>query len=216
MTITSPRPTTERPTATPPPTATGKAIGKVVKGVDDRFAGSSFFRRSLNKVFPDHWSFMIGEIALYSFIILLLTGTYLTFFYVPSINEVVYNGSYVPLQGVTMSEAYKSALDISFDVRGGLLIRQLHHWAALLFLASIVAHLCRVFFTGAFRKPREINWVIGVGLLVLGILEGFSGYSLADDQLSGTGLRIAYSIVEGIPVAGILGRLPDLWRRLPG
>jgi ubiquinol-cytochrome c reductase cytochrome b subunit len=172
------------------------------RGIDDRLGSSSFVRRSLNKVFPDHWSFMLGEIALYSFIILLLTGTYLAFFYTPSLAEVVYDGSYIPLQGVTMSEAYESTLQISFDVRGGLLMRQIHHWSALLFVASIAVHLMRVFFTGAFRKPRELNWVIGVGLLVMAILEGFAGYSLPDDLLSGTGARIANGIALSIPVAG--------------
>ena len=170
--------------------------------VDDRLGAAGYVRKSMNKVFPDHWSFMLGEIALYSFVILLLTGTYLSFFYTPSLTEVVYDGSYVPLKGVTMSQAYASTLDISFDVRGGLIMRQIHHWAALLFMASIVVHLMRVFFTGAFRKPREINWVIGVGLLVAGILEGFAGYSLPDDLLSGTGLRIAYGIALSIPVVG--------------
>ena len=170
--------------------------------VDDRLGSSNFLRRSLNKVFPDHWSFMLGEIALYSFIILLLTGTYLSLFYDGSSREVIYNGSYIPLRGVTMSQAYKSTLDLSFDVKGGLIMRQIHHWAALLFMASIVVHLCRVFFTGAFRKPRELNWIIGVGLLTMGILEGFAGYSLPDDLLSGTGLRIAYSIALSIPVIG--------------
>jgi ubiquinol-cytochrome c reductase cytochrome b subunit len=179
-----------------------KAGDGLARGVDDRLGSSSFVRRSLNKVFPDHWSFMLGEIALYSFIILLLSGTYLAFFYTPSLAEVVYDGSYVPLKGVTMSEAYESTLEISFDVRGGLIMRQIHHWAALLFVASIVVHLMRVFFTGAFRKPREINWVIGVLLLILGILEGFAGYSLPDDLLSGTGARIASGIVLSIPVVG--------------
>ena len=172
------------------------------RGIDDRLGSSNFVRRSLNKVFPDHWSFMLGEIALYSFIILLLTGTYLALFYTPSLSEVVYDGSYIPLKGVTMSEAYASTLHISFDVRGGLIMRQIHHWAALLFVASIAVHLMRVFFTGAFRKPREINWVIGVGLLVMAILEGFAGYSLPDDLLSGTGARIASGIMLSIPVAG--------------
>jgi len=170
--------------------------------VDDRMGSSNFLRRSLNKVFPDHWSFMLGEIALYSFVILLLTGTYLTFFYDASTREVIYNGSYMPLKGIAMSQAYASTLDISFDVRGGLVMRQIHHWAALLFMASIVVHLMRIFFTGAFRKPRELNWIIGVGLLVLGIVEGFAGYSLPDDLLSGTGLRIAYGIALSIPVIG--------------
>jgi ubiquinol-cytochrome c reductase cytochrome b subunit len=170
--------------------------------VDDRLGSSNFVRRSLNKVFPDHWSFMLGEVALYTFIILLLSGTYLSFFYTPSLSEVVYDGSYVPLKGVTMTQAYASTLDISFDVRGGLIMRQIHHWSALLFMASIVVHLMRVFFTGAFRKPRELNWIIGVTLLVLGIAEGFAGYSLPDDLLSGTGARIAYSIALSIPVVG--------------
>ena len=170
--------------------------------VDDRLGSSNFVRRSLNKVFPDHWSFMLGEIALYSFIILLLTGTYLTFFYDASTREVIYDGGYLPLRGITMSQAYATTLHISFDVRGGLVMRQIHHWAALLFMASIVVHLMRIFFTGAFRKPREINWVIGSLLLILGILEGFAGYSLPDDLLSGTGLRIAYSIALSIPVVG--------------
>ena len=169
---------------------------------DDRLGGAKYIRKNLNKVFPDHWSFMLGEICLYSFIILLLSGTYLTFFYDPSLKEVIYQGSYTPLKGVPMTAAYASTLDISFDVRGGLVMRQIHHWAALLFVASIVVHLMRVFFTGAFRKPREMNWVIGVGLLVLAILEGFAGYSLPDDLLSGTGLRIAYSIALAIPVVG--------------
>ena len=179
-----------------------KGTDGLARGIDDRLGSSNFVRRSLNKVFPDHWSFMLGEIALYAFVILLLTGTYLSFFYTPSLTEVVYDGSYVPLKGVTMSQAYASTLDISFDVRGGLVIRQIHHWAALLFVASIAVHLARVFFTGAFRKPRELNWVIGVGLLVFAILEGFAGYSLPDDLLSGTGARIANGIVLSLPVVG--------------
>jgi ubiquinol-cytochrome c reductase cytochrome b subunit len=131
-----------------------------------------------------------------------LTGIYLTFFFSPSAREVVYHGHYQPLNGVRMSEAYESTIRISFDVRAGLVMRQIHHWAALLFVAAIVAHLCRVFFTGAFRKPREINWIVGVTLLILAIANGFAGYSLPDDLLSGTGLRIAYSIALSIPIIG--------------
>jgi ubiquinol-cytochrome c reductase cytochrome b subunit len=170
--------------------------------VDDRLGSANFVRRSLNKVFPDHWSFMLGEVALYSFIVLLLSGTYLSLFFEGSSREVIYNGSYTPLKGIPMTAAYASTLDLSFDVRGGLIMRQIHHWAALLFMAAIVVHLMRVFFTGAFRKPRELNWVMGVGLLVLGLVEGFAGYSLPDDLLSGTGLRIAYSIALSTPVVG--------------
>lgn len=176
--------------------------GKAAKFFDDRLNIAKPIRVQLNKVFPDHWSFMMGEIALYSFIILLLTGTYLTFFFDPSMAETTYNGRYVPMQGVEMSKAYASTLDISFDVRGGLVIRQIHHWAALLFLAAMLIHMFRVFFTGAFRKPREMNWLIGLGLIGLGIIEGFAGYSLPDDLLSGTGLRIADAIMLSIPVVG--------------
>ncbi len=150
-------------------------------------------KRQINKVFPTHWSFMLGEIALYSFIILLISGVYLTLFFDPSLAEVTYNGAYEPLRGVEMSRAYATTLDISFEVRGGLFVRQIHHWAALMFAASIIVHLLRIFFTGAFRRPREANWVIGSLLLILAMFEGFFGYSLPDDLLSGTGLRAALS-----------------------
>ena len=178
-----------------------KAAGGAGTYIDDRF-GVAKARKGLKKVFPDHWSFMMGEVALYSFIILLLTGTFLTLWFKPSMVEVAYDGSYVPLKGVKMSEAYASSLEISFDVRGGLIMRQIHHWSALLFVASICVHLFRVFFTGAFRKPRELNWLIGVTLLTLALLEGFAGYSLPDDLLSGTGLRIASGVLLSIPVVG--------------
>jgi ubiquinol-cytochrome c reductase cytochrome b subunit len=177
-------------------------VGKVAKFFDDRLNLAGPMRKQLNKVFPDHWSFMMGEIALYSFIILLLTGTYLTFFFDPSMAETVYHGRYVPLQGVEMSKAYETTLNITFDVRGGLVIRQIHHWSALMFVGAMLIHMFRVFFTGAFRKPRELNWLIGLTLIMLGILEGFAGYSLPDDLLSGTGLRIADAIMLSIPVLG--------------
>jgi ubiquinol-cytochrome c reductase cytochrome b subunit len=177
-------------------------IRRLARWVDDRLGGARFARTTLDKIFPDHWSFMLGEVALYCFVVLVATGTYLTFFFDPSTGEVVHKGSYPALRGVPMSAAYDSVLRISFDVRAGLAMRQIHHWAALVFVATIVAHLCRVFFTGAFRRPREINWVIGVTLLLLAIGNGFTGYSLPDDQLSGTGLRIAYSVALSIPVLG--------------
>jgi ubiquinol-cytochrome c reductase cytochrome b subunit len=179
-----------------------KVAGGVAGWADDRLGIAKPAKTFMRKVFPDHWSFMLGEIAMYSLVILLLTGTFLTFWFVPSAGHVVYNGSYVPLKGVSMSEAYKSTLDISFDVRGGLIIRQIHHWSALVFVAAITVHMFRVFFTGAFRKPRELNWVIGVNLLLLSMLEGFAGYSIPDDLLSGTGLRIAEGFMQSIPVIG--------------
>ena len=179
-----------------------KVAAAAGRALDDRLGVARLAKKGLRKVFPDHWSFMIGEIALYSFVILLLSGTFLTLWFKPSMVEVTYDGSYVPLQGVTMSEAYASTLHISFDVRGGLIMRQIHHWAALIFVAAISVHLFRVFFTGAFRKPREVNWLIGIGLLTLALVEGFAGYSLPDDLLSGTGLRIAEGVMLAIPVVG--------------
>ena len=183
-------------------TARERIAGNVANYVDERTGAAKWMKKNLTKVFPDHWSFLLGEIALYSFVILLLSGTFLTFWFDPSQREVIYEGSYEPLAGIEMSAAYASTLDISFEVRGGLLMRQIHHWAALIFMAAIVVHLMRVFFTGAFRKPREFNWIIGVGLLTLGIVEGFLGYSLPDDLLSGTGIRIAQAIIQALPVVG--------------
>jgi ubiquinol-cytochrome c reductase cytochrome b subunit len=179
-----------------------KALSGTGSWLDDRFHGARGLRVFMRKVFPDHWSFMLGEIALWSFVILLLTGTFLALFFVPSTAPVVYHGSYVKLNGITMSQAYQSTLNISFDVRGGLLMRQIHHWAADLFMAALTIHMLRVFFTGAYRKPREVNWLIGIVLFTLGLLEGLFGYSLPDDQLSGAGLRILEGVLQGIPIVG--------------
>ncbi|KAA0023103.1 cytochrome bc1 complex cytochrome b subunit [Antrihabitans cavernicola] len=171
--------------------------------VDSRYHLAAGLKRQINKVFPSHWSFLLGEIALYSFIVLLISGVYLTLFFDPSMKEVVYDGVYQPLRNTHMSQAYATSLDISFEVRGGLFVRQVHHWAALLFAASIIVHMMRIFFTGAFRRPREANWVIGCLLLVLAMFEGFFGYSLPDDLLSGTGLRAAFSgITISMPIIG--------------
>ena len=179
-----------------------KAVGGAAGWLDDRTGAAKPFGYLLKKVFPDHWSFMLGEVAMYSMIICLLSGTFLTFWFVPSAGQVVYDGSYLPLKGITMSEAYRSTVDISFDIRGGLLIRQIHHWAALMFIVALSVHMLRVFFTGAFRKPREINWVIGCILSMLALVEGFAGYSLPDDLLSGTGLRAAEGFMRSVPVIG--------------
>ncbi|TDC50643.1 ubiquinol-cytochrome c reductase cytochrome b subunit [Actinomadura sp. KC345] len=185
----------------------GEALERIAWGVNDRLGSTRFLHKNIRKAFPAHWSFLLGEIALYAFIVLLITGVYLTLFFKPSGAPVVYDGSYTSLTGLEMSEAYASTLHISFDVRGGLLMRQIHHWAALVFLAAITVHLMRIFFTGAFRKPREINWLIGVTLFVLALAEGFAGYSLPDDLLSGTGLRIMQGIVLSIPVVGTYASL---------
>jgi len=177
-------------------------VGAAAAWADERLGLATMAKKQIRKVFPDHWSFMLGEIALWSFVVLLLTGTFLTLWFRPSMGETVYNGSYDQLRGLEMSEAYASTLDISFDVRAGLLMRQMHHWSAMLFIAAMLVHLMRVYFTGAFRKPRELNWVIGSLLLLLGTLEGFTGYSLPDDLLSGTGIRAADGFMKSMPVVG--------------
>ncbi|MFT3889280.1 MAG: cytochrome b N-terminal domain-containing protein [Arachnia sp.] len=184
------------------PSAKPLAAGGALKWADDRLGLGKIGRAGLRKVFPDHWSFLLGEIALYSFIILLITGVFLTIWFKPSMAEVEYDGSYQLLKGMPVSEAFASTLHISFDVRGGLLVRQIHHWAALLFVAAAFVHMLRVFFTGAFRKPREVNWLIGVGLMSMSLIAGFAGYSLPDDLLSGTGLRFVDGLIRSIPLIG--------------
>ena len=178
--------------------------GGALNYVDERVGLSGVVKGFARKIFPDHWSFLLGEIALYSFITLILTGIFLAMFFVPSMGMTTYPMDALPVteQGNHMSEAYASTLKISFEVKGGLLMRQMHHWAALLFMAAIVAHMFRVFFTGAFRKPRELNWLVGFTLLILGLLAGFTGYSLPDDVLSGNGLRIADGVAKAIPILG--------------
>ncbi len=177
-------------------------LERLAMWIDTRTGLAGVVRTGMRKVFPDHWTFLLGEIALFCFLILVLTGTFLTFFYVPSAALVTYEGEYVPLQGQEVSAAFDSVMALSFEVRAGLLMRQIHHWTALVFVAVAILHLCRVFFTGAFRRPRELNWVIGFTLLILAMAEGFTGYSLPDDLLSGTGARIAYSAALSIPLIG--------------
>ncbi|CAN7467127.1 cytochrome bc1 complex cytochrome b subunit [Knoellia sp. LjRoot47] len=186
----------------PAPSAAARKAGGVAGWIDDRTGSAKGVNYLLRKVFPDHWSFMLGEIAMYSLIICLISGALLTLWFVPSAGHTIYDGSYVPLRGQQMSEAYASTLDISFDVRGGLIVRQIHHWAALMFIVGLTVHMFRVFFTGAFRKPRELNWVIGTVLALLAAIEGFAGYSLPDDLLSGTGIRAMEGFVQTAPVIG--------------
>jgi len=183
-------------------TKTGKRLSGPVGWLDDRLGLAALGKKNIRKVFPEHWTFMLGEIALWSFVVLLITGVFLTLWFEPSMAETTYTGSYRPLNGVEMSVAYASSLDISFDVRGGLLLRQMHHWAAHMFIAAMMVHMLRIFFTGAYRKPREVNWLVGVGLFSLALLAGFTGYSLPDDLLSGTGLRIIDGAIKGIPLVG--------------
>jgi quinol---cytochrome-c reductase cytochrome b subunit len=177
-------------------------LPRVARALDDRTGSGSLLRRAFRYVFPDHWSFLFGEIALYCFVILVGTGVFLTFFFDPSSAQTVYHGSYAPLNGQEVSQAYASAVSISLDVKAGLLIRQTHHWAALVFVAAIVTHMLRIFFTGAFRKPRDLNWFVGITLALVALVEGFAGYSLPDDLLSGMGLAIGYSVAAALPFIG--------------
>jgi ubiquinol-cytochrome c reductase cytochrome b subunit len=182
--------------------ATGRLTDDAVRFVDERTSATPLLRRALRYPFPDHWSFLLGEVALYAFVVLVATGVYLTLFFEPSVATTVYRGGYGPLQGLPMSRAYASVVDLSLDQRAGLLIRQTHHWAADVFVAAIVLHVMRVFFTGAFRRPRELTWLLGLGMLMTALLEGFLGYSLVDDLLSGMGLAIGYSVAMSIPLVG--------------
>ena len=177
-------------------------IERTVRYLDERTGGASFLRKALRYAFPDHWSFLLGEVALYSFVVLVGTGVYLTFFFEPSLAPVVYHGPYLPLRGRELSEAYQSTVHISLQVKAGLLIRQTHHWAADVFVAAIVVHLMRIFFTGAFRKPRDLTYYVGLLMLTLALLEGYAGYSLVDDLLSGMGLAIGYGVLMSIPFVG--------------
>ena len=177
-------------------------LERVAHWLDERTGFARVARSALRHVFPEHWAFLLGELALYCFITLVITGVFMTFFFAADGREVTYDGSFAPLVGAKMSAAYESVLNLSFEVRAGLLVRQLHHWAAIVFVGAIAVHMMRVFFTGAFRRPREINWLIGVTMLILALAEGFTGYSLPDDLLSGTGLRIAYGVAMAIPLVG--------------
>ena len=177
-------------------------IRKLVRFLDQRTGTAPILRKSLRYLFPDHWSFLLGEVALYAFIVLVATGTYLALFYQDGTATVTYHGPYVPLQGQHMTEAYRSVVNISTTVKAGLLIRQTHHWAADVFVAAIVLHLLRIFFTGAYRKPREITYWLGLSILIIALLEGYMGYSMVDDLLSGMGLAIGYGVALSIPFFG--------------
>ena len=199
-------------------------IRRTVRYLDERTSTAPFVKKALRYVFPDHWSFLLGEVALYTFLVLVATGVYLTFFFHASTAETYYYGSYEPLRGLRMTEAYRSVVDLSLKVRAGLLIRQTHHWAADVFVVAIVLHLLRIFFTGAFRKPRDLTYYIGLTMLAIALLEGYLGYSLVDDLLSGMGLAIGYGVLLSVPFVGAnLAALiwggafpgtPDFWSRM--
>ncbi|WP_374009211.1 cytochrome bc complex cytochrome b subunit [Leifsonia sp. LS-T14] len=151
---------------------------------------------------PLHWTNLFGVVAFACVVVLVVTGFILMFVYTPSSERVTYQGPYLPLAGAEMSKALQSTLAISFELPGGLLVRQAHHWAALLLPAALILQLVVTYFTGAFRRPRRLSWLLLFGLLLTALVGGWSGYALPDDMLSGTGLRIVEGIVLGIPVIG--------------
>ena len=177
-------------------------IRRTVRYFDRRAGAAPLLKKALRYVFPDHWSFLLGEVAMYSFFVLVGTGIYLTFFFEDSTASTHYHGPYRALDGMEMSRAYRSVVDLSYSVKAGLLMRQTHHWAADVFVVAIVLHVFRIFFTGAFRKPRELTYYVGVTMLLLAVLEGYLGYSLVDDLLSGMGLAIGYSVALSLPFIG--------------
>jgi ubiquinol-cytochrome c reductase cytochrome b subunit len=179
-----------------------RQAGRVVDFVDQRTMASNRVRHNARTAFPNHWSLWVGYIALFSLFAVILSGVFLALWFKPSMAPVVYDGAYAPLRGVVVSEAYASTLDLSFEVRGGLLMRQVHNWATHVFVAAMAVHLLRVFFTGAFRTPRKLNWLVGLCLILVGIVGGYTGHALPDDLLSGTGLRVVEGGVLAIPVVG--------------
>lgn len=166
----------------------------------DRLYGR--LKKAGKKAFPPHWSFLFGELAMFSFGMLVLTGLYLVFFYDASAELVPYSGSYAALQGVEVSRAFHSVMDITFEQRLGWVIRQTHHWSAVVFAALIAVHAMRVFFTGAFRRPRRLNWMVGLTLLVLTLATGFFGFVLPHDLLAASSARIGHSLAVSVPLVG--------------
>lgn len=161
-------------------------VPRIAGWLDARLGTNAGVHYLLKKIYPDHWSFYLGEFALYCFLALVGTGIWLTFAYDDSQNG-----------------AYASVLALANRTQPiGYIIRQVHHWAAVTFLAAILVHMGRIFFTGAFRRPRELNWCVGFTMLFLASFTGFTGYSLPNDSLSGTGLRIAESVALSVPFIG--------------
>ena len=156
----------------------------------------------LGKAFPAEDSFLLGEVAIFCFLFLVLSGVFLGFFYEPSTSDVEYDGSVAEFQGEEMPEAFVSVLHITYTVPFGMFIRRLHHWAAHLFVASIGLHMLRVFFTGAYRNPRELNWVVGTGLAVLAMGAAYTGYALPFDEFAATATSIGYNLTVSVPLVG--------------
>jgi ubiquinol-cytochrome c reductase cytochrome b subunit len=177
-------------------------FARLFDNLDDRLGLRKPSRKVANKVFPHNWSFLLGEVALFALVILVLTGVFLTMFFRPSTAPVTYSGSLELYDGIELPAAFASILRLSYDIPGGLFMRRVHRGASHLFIVGIVLHMLRIILTGAFRRPRELNYLIGIGLLTLAFAEGFTGYSLPWDSLAGNGVRIAYSMLLSFPVVG--------------
>ena len=147
-----------------------------------------FFEKASSEPVPHHlkrWWFALGGTPAYLFIIQVVTGILLTFYYVPE-----------------PGHAYESVRHITHDVSFGWVIRSVHKWAANLMIIAVILHVMRVFFTGAYRKPRELNWMIGCGILACTLFFGFTGYSLIYEQLSYWGATVAANITQNVPLLG--------------
>ena len=151
---------------------------------------------------PNHWTSLLAAVSAACLVVLVVTGFLLLLHYDPSVEQVTYHGSYLPLRGVEVSRAYDSTMHLTFEVDGGLLLRQTHHWAALVLPASVMLQMASVFFTGAFRRPRRLAWLLLSLTFLLVLAAGWSGYALPDDTLSGTGLHIFEGILVGTPFVG--------------
>jgi ubiquinol-cytochrome c reductase cytochrome b subunit len=177
-------------------------MGRLLDAIDRRTGLRSVVRKTADKVFPGHWSFLLGEVALITFGILVVTGIVLALFYRPFIDPVAYSGSAELYQGRTVPAVFGSILRLTHDIPGGLLLRRIHRAASHLFVAAVIAHMLRILLTGAFRRPREINHVVGVALLGVVVAQGYIGHNLPWDALAGTSLRIAYTFIASIPWVG--------------
>ena len=164
--------------------------------------GRSRVRDALRRDPDDRWAAVFGRIAGYSFAVAVVTGILLLPLFRPSMATLAYHGSYAKLDGAPVSQAYQSVLAISFDVRGGLLVRQVHHWSADVFVAAICLRLLRVFFRGRFSGRALPGWLIWVTLLPLGMLTGYTGTILPDDGLSGGSLAVITGVLLSVPVIG--------------
>jgi cytochrome b-561 len=162
--------------------------------LDERLALDRFRAKYLGKPFPVHATFFLGEIALFCFVVLVITGVYLALAYEPSAQLVAVEGGRLPA-------AYASTLAIDAHPFGAL-IRRMHHWAAHLMIAAVLLHLLRVYFTASYKRPRELNWVLGLALLGATLAASFAGYLLPYDQFSVTATAIGYGIARSVPWVG--------------